>query len=176
MPRRLRESRRSRNSPRRGRRPRPVRPPPGPSRLIACFAARMVSGAFARSPRPVRRRPARRRRFGQPRHDPAAAASAASSKRAGDEQVLVRAGPMLDQARAVLDDRPLPSVRAIGTPKRAAGEHTRRSHASAIAQPAPAAMPSTWAIVGTATRSSRARHVSRRRSYSTPSSAGRERA
>ena len=73
--------------------------------------------------------------------------------------VLVRPIPKCSTSRAQFsNDRPLPSVRAIGTPKRAAGEHTRRSHASAIAQPAPAAMPSTWAMVGTATRSSRATH------------------
>jgi hypothetical protein len=63
----------------------------------------------------------------------------------------------------------LPSVRAIGTPKRAAGEHTRKSHASAIAQPPPAAIPSTCAMVVTATRSSRDTQASRRCSYSTPS-------
>ena len=39
-------------------------------------------------------------------------------------------------------------MRAIGTPNRASGVQTRRSQASAIAQPPPAATPSTCAIVG----------------------------
>ena len=69
---------------------------------------------------------------------------------------FVRAGPIRSTSRAQLAaDRQLPSVRAIGTPNRAAGEHTRRSQASAIRQPPPAATPCTCAMVGTVTRSSR---------------------
>ena len=45
-------------------------------------------------------------------------------------------------------DRQLPSVRDTGTPKRARSEQIRRSHAIAIAQPPPAAAPSTSAMVG----------------------------
>ena len=66
-------------------------------------------------------------------------------------------------------DRQLPSVRAIGTPKRARAEHSRRSQASAIAQPPPTAGPSTAAIVGRVTRSRRSNTASSRRSYATPS-------
>ena len=68
----------------------------------------------------------------------------------------------------------MPSVRAIGTPNRAAGVHTRRSQASAIAQPPPAATPCDL-------RDRRHRDAlepsitaSRRRSYAMPSSRGRE--
>ena len=102
---------------------------------------------------------------------PIAAASRASSSRPVSSRSLVRASPRCSTSRAQFSmDNALPSVRAMGTPKRASGVHTRRSHASAIAHPAPAATPSTWAMVGTATRSSRARHASRRRSYARPSS------
>jgi hypothetical protein len=70
---------------------------------------------------------------------PLAAASAASMNPPVMSIVLVRAIPKCSTRRAQFsNDSPLPSVRAIGTPKRASGEHTRRSHASAIAQPAPA--------------------------------------
>ena len=67
--------------------------------------------------------------------------------------------------RAVLAiDRQLPSVRATGTPKRARSEQMRRSHAIAIAQPPPAAAPSTSAIVAIGRRSMRSITASSRRS------------
>ena len=60
----------------------------------------------------------------------------------------VSAGPIRSTIRAVFAiDRQLPSVRDTGTPKRARSEQMRRSHAMAIAQPPPAAAPSTSAMV-----------------------------
>ncbi len=51
--------------------------------------------------------------------------------------------------RRLAGERTLPSVRAIGTPKRAPLAAMRRSQAFAIANPPPTAQPSTTATVGT---------------------------
>ena len=107
---------------------------PSAMRRAASLVARMVSGALsaivcassrtAASMHPAARPCASRGR---------AAASAASSSRPVKSRSLVRAGPIRSTSRAQFAaDRQLPSVRAIGTPNRAAGEHTRRSQASAI--------------------------------------------
>jgi hypothetical protein len=52
-------------------------------------------------------------------------------------------------------ERQLPRVRATGTPNTARSEQIRRSQASAMAQPPPAATPSTSAIVINGNRSTR---------------------
>jgi hypothetical protein len=64
----------------------------------------------------------------------------------------------------------LPTVRAIGSPNTAPGVQIRRSQAAASASPLPIANPSTNAIAGTRTRSSRPTTRSIVRSYSSPSS------
>ncbi|CEG09077.1 hypothetical protein BN961_02498 [Afipia felis] len=57
--------------------------------------------------------------------------------------------PSVAASRRTLDaDRQLPSVRAMGTPKRAPGVAMRKSHALASAMPPPTAQPSTTAMVG----------------------------
>ena len=48
-------------------------------------------------------------------------------------------------------DRQLPRVRATGTPNAAVSAQTRRSQATARAQPPPTATPSIEAMVGTRT-------------------------
>jgi hypothetical protein len=58
----------------------------------------------------------------------------------------------------------LPSVRAIGTPKRAPGVASRKSQAVAIASPPPTAQPSTTATVGIGSASIRPMPASMRRS------------
>ncbi len=66
------------------------------------------------------------------------------------------ATPIRSTIRAVfVIERQLPSVRATGTPNTARSEQMRRSHAIAIAQPPPAATPSTSAIVMSGSRSMR---------------------
>jgi hypothetical protein len=67
-----------------------------------------------------------------------------------------RAGPSSAARRAEFSiDRQLPTVRAIGRPNFAAGVITRRSQAVEMARPEPIAKPSTSAIVGFLTASSR---------------------
>ena len=61
-------------------------------------------------------------------------------------------------------DRQLPTVRAIGTPKRASGVAIRKSQAVAIASPPPTAWPSTNAIVGIGSVASASIAASMRRS------------
>src|SRR5665213_2188000 len=67
--------------------------------------------------------------------------------------------------------RQWPSVRAMGTPKRAAGVATRRSQAVAMARPPPTHQPSITASVGTGSVSTAAKKASTLCSYATPSSA-----
>ena len=108
---------------------------------------------------------------GQPRDDSACRSFGRVEESARQQQVVrARDAEVLDEARAVLDRQ--------SVAERARDRHAelrgRRAHAEVArernAQPPPAAMPSTCAIVGTLTRSSRATHASRRRSYSRPSS------
>ncbi len=67
---------------------------------------------------------------------------------------FTRAGPIRSDRRLRLPwDRQLPSVRAIGKPKRASRVAMRRSQAAAIAAPPPVQAPAIAAMVGTRIRS-----------------------
>jgi hypothetical protein len=68
---------------------------------------------------------------------------------------LTRAGPTRAESRARFwIDRQLPSVRAIGKPKRASRVAMRRSQQAAMAAPPPVQAPAIAAMVGTGQRSS----------------------
>ena len=67
-------------------------------------------------------------------------------------------------------DRQLPSVRAIGMPKRADGVAIRRSQTDAMPSPPPTQKPRIAATVGTSTSSSRLTIRAIFSSYATPSS------
>ena len=74
---------------------------------------------------------------------PSACASTPPMSRPVEEHVFTAPGPMRDQTAVALRRTGVPSVRAIGIPNVASGVATRRSHARAMAQPPPAATPST---------------------------------
>ncbi len=67
------------------------------------------------------------------------------------------------RARLAIDTQ-LPSVRAIGTPKRDDGVASRKSQAAAIARPPPTAYPSTSATVGMGSDEMASMQASMRRS------------
>ena len=101
-----------------------------------------------------------------------ASASRASMSRAVKTSSLTRPKPTRAASRARFEaEKQLPSVRATGTPNRADGAATRRSHAAAIARPPPTTGPRSAATVGTVTSSIAPSHASIRRSYATACSA-----
>ena len=99
--------------------------------------------------------------------NPHSTASAASRCSARSSILRVAPSPTARSSRATFRlDRQLPTVLAIGTPKRARVEARRRSQAVAIIKPPPIAAPSITARVGPATPRSppvRARSAARRR-------------
>ena len=143
------------------------------SRRIASFAACSVSGAWPASrSQSVAAAASRSSRATTCVTKPAAFASSASISSASSSMRFARPGPKPATTRAVLAlDRQLPSVRAIGTPKRASGVAMRRSAAAASASPPPTTHPSQIATTGIGRRSSASTPASMRCSYATPSSA-----
>ena len=102
-----------------------------------------------------------RRVIDEPRHQPARVRLLGTISRAGDSRILWSAPGRRDRRAARVVGAPTGSCPACARSARRTaprGVQTRRSQASAMAQPPPAATPCTCAMVGLVTRSSRSMH------------------